>query len=93
MLQTKMIEGGDLDGLYLTGLTEEAIKLLSNYVDWVSGGVWGCSVRGCGDVMGVGVGWGVGWNEQWECERMWGWCGDEMGGGAFAFLKESVRVN
>lgn len=36
--RTRMIDGGDVDGLYLTGLTEEAIKLLSNYVDRVSGG-------------------------------------------------------
>lgn len=37
-MKTRMIEGGDVDGLYLTGLTEEAIKLLSNYIDRVSGG-------------------------------------------------------
>ena len=40
VMKAKMIEGGDLDGLYLTGLTEEATRLLSNYIDRV-GGRWG----------------------------------------------------
>ena len=36
-MKKKMVDSGDIYGLYLTGLTEEAVKLLSNYVDKVSG--------------------------------------------------------
>ncbi len=46
-LTSKVVDNGDIRGLFLTGLTKAGIKLLTNFVNQVCVCVWGtCVIMG-----------------------------------------------